>query len=204
LLPEISKLIKYNSLIKKKIINNFQSLNIILVFCIISSALFFERFLYDFQLNLFFKIDNFLIFKIILFATYFNMLNQIFLSFQIANSYIRTPAIMNFTIIFVALIFINPVFSLYNVEGVAFLYLLINAISWVCNALVLSIFYNKIFTKKLMNSILKTLIYNFIIAFFCLLTLDTLIYNFSKLIFYLSLGLLLFYIFYLSQKKIKT
>ena len=204
LLPDISKLIKYNLLIKKKIVNNFQSLNIILVFCIISSALFFERFLYDFQLNLFFKIDNFLIFKIILIATYFNMLNQIFLSFQIANSYLRTPAIINFIIIIAVLIFINPIFSLYNVEGVAFLYLLINAISWLCNALVLHIYYNKIFTNKLMYNIIKTLIFNFVIAFFTLITLDTLIYNFSKLVFYLILPLILFYVFYLSQKKIKT
>ena len=203
LLPDISKLAKYNLLIKKKIINNFQSLNIILVFCIISSALFFERFLYDFQLNLFFKIDNFLVFKIILFATYFNMLNQIFLSFQIANSYLRTPAIMNFIIIIVALIFINPLFSLYNVEGVAFLYFLINAISWLVNAAVLTIFYNKIFTRKLMYNIVKTLILNLIIAFFTLITLDTLFYNFSKLVFYLILGLVLFYVFYLSQKLLK-
>lgn len=204
LLPDISKLTKYNLLIKKKIINNFQSLNIILVFCIISSALFFERFLYDFQLNLFFKIDNFLIFKIILIATYFNMLNQIFLSFQIANSYLRTPAIMNFIIIIAVLIFINPIFSLYNVEGVAFLYLLINAISWLCNALVLYINYNKIFTNKLMYNIIKTLIFNFVIAFFTLITLDTLTYNFSKLVFYLILGLILFYVFYLSQKLLKN
>jgi O-antigen/teichoic acid export membrane protein len=204
LLPDISKLTKYDLLIKKKIISNFQSLNIILVFCIISSALFFERFLYDFQLNLFFKINNFLIFKIILFATYFNMLNQIFLSFQIANSYLGTPAIINFIIIILALIFIDPVFSLYNVEGVAFLYLIINAISWVCNAFFLFIFYNKIFTKKLLYNILKTLIFNFIIVSFTLTALDTLIYNFSKFVFYLILGLILLYIFYLSQKKIKT
>jgi len=204
LLPDISKLTKYDLLIKKKIISNFQSLNIILVFCIISSALFFERFLYDFQLNLFFKIDNFLIFKIILLATYFNILNQIFLSFQIANSYLGTPAIINFIIIILALIFIDPVFSLYNVEGVAFLYLIINAISWVCNAFFLFIFYNKIFTKKLLYNILKTLIFNFIIASFTLTALDTLIYNFSKFVFYLILGLILLYIFYLSQKKIKT
>jgi len=201
LLPDISKLTKYNLLIKKKIINNFKSLNIILVFCIISSALFFERFFYDFQLNLFFKIENFLIFKIILFATYFNMLNQIFLSFQIANSYLRTPAIINFIIIIVALIFINPLFSLYNVEGVAFLYFLISAISWLVNAAVLSIFYNKIFTRELMHNILKTLILNFIISFSTLITLDALFYNFSKLLFYLILGLTLFYVFYLSQRN---
>lgn len=132
------------------------------------------------------------------------MLNQIFLSFQIANSYLRTPAIMNFLIIIVVLIFINPIFSLYNVEGVAFLYLLINAISWLCNALVLYINYNKIFTNKLMYNIIKTLIFNFVIAFFTLITLDTITYNFSKLVFYLILALILFYIFYLSQKKIKA
>jgi O-antigen/teichoic acid export membrane protein len=204
LLPDISKLTKYNLLIKKKIINNFQSLNVILVFCIISSALFFERFLNDFKLNFFFKIDNFLIFKIILFATYFNMLNQIFLSFQIANSYLKIPAIINFIIIILALIFITPLFSLYNLEGVAFLYLLINAISWICNATVLSIFYNKVFTKSLMNNIFKTLIFNFIIAFFTLIILDTLFYNFSKPLFYLILALILFYVFNLSQKKIRT
>lgn len=204
LLPDISKLSKYNLLIKKKIIKNFQSLNIILVFCIISSALFFERFLYDFQLNSFFKIDNFLIFKIILFATYFNMLNQIFLSFQIANSYLKTPTIMNFIIIIVALIFINPLFSLYNIEGVAFLYFFINTISWIVNAAVLSVFFNKIFTQKLMYKILKTLILNFIFAFFTLLTIDILVYNLSKLAFYLILGLVLFYVFYLSQKLLKN
>jgi hypothetical protein len=68
----------------------------------------------------------------------------------------------------------------------------------------LSIFYNKIFTKKLMYNILKTLIFNFIIAFLSLITLDILIYNFSKVVFYLTLGLILFYVFYLSQKLLKN
>jgi hypothetical protein len=68
----------------------------------------------------------------------------------------------------------------------------------------LYIFFNKIFTNKLMYNILKTLIFNFIIAFFTLIILDTLIYNFSKLVFYLVLVLILFYVFYLSQKNIKS
>jgi O-antigen/teichoic acid export membrane protein len=204
LLPDISRLSNYDTLIEKKIINNFKSLNIILVFCIIASALFFEKFLHDFQLNLFFKIDNFLIFKIILIATYFNMLSQIFLSFQIANSYFTAPAIINFAIIIVSLIFINPLFSLYGVEGVAFLYLLINVVGWICNAVYLYIFSNKIFTKKLMCNILKILIFNFIIIFSILITLDALVYNFYKFLFYLILGLILFYVLYLSQKFLKN
>ncbi len=204
LLPDISRLSKHNSIIKKKIINNFKSLNIILIFCTIASALYFEKFLYDFQLNFFFKIDNFLIFKIILIATYFNMLNQIFLSFQVANSYLKIPTIINFAIIIISLIFINLLFFLCNIEGVAFLYLLMNVISWICNAYYLYIYCNKIFTNKLMYNILKILIFNFIIAFLTLITLDTLIYNFSKFLFYLVLGLILFYVFYLSQKFLKN
>jgi O-antigen/teichoic acid export membrane protein len=204
LLPDISRLSNYDSLIEKKIINSFKSLNIILVFCIVAATLFFEKFLYDFQLNLFFKIDNFVIFKIILIATYFTMLNQIFLSFQIANSYLTTPAIINFAIIIVSLIFIDPLFSLYNVEGVAFLYLLINVIAWISNAIYLYNFCNKIFTKKLMYNILKILIFNFIIIFSVLITLDALVYNFYKFLFYLILGLILFYVFSLSQKFLKN
>jgi O-antigen/teichoic acid export membrane protein len=85
LLPEISRNIKSSFFIKQKIIKNFKSLNLILIFCIIASVLFLEKFFYDLKIHLFLNIENFLIFKIIILATYFNMLGQIFLSFQIAN-----------------------------------------------------------------------------------------------------------------------
>ena len=93
-----------NIFIEEKIIKNIKSLNKILIFCVVVNLLYFEKFFYDFKINLFINIENFLIFKIILLATYLSVLGQIFISFQIAKSYLKIPTIINCAIIIFSLI----------------------------------------------------------------------------------------------------
>jgi hypothetical protein len=71
LLPDLSK-VSNNLFIKEKIIKNIKSLNKMLIFCVVANLLLFEKFFYDFKINLFINIENFLIFKImLLFKLYF-------------------------------------------------------------------------------------------------------------------------------------
>lgn len=203
LLPDISGLIKNNYLIQKKILQSFKSLNIILIFCIATCGFFFEKIIKDFGLIHFFLIENFLIFKIILMATYFNMTGQIFLSFQIANSYLKVPTLINLFIIILSLIIINPTFINYSVEGVATLYLLMNLSSFLINAFYLNLSNSKIFTKKLLYNLLKNTIYYFACSIIIMYLIDYYIYSFSKIIFYIFLAIILFFAFYKSQKHLK-
>jgi len=204
LLPEISRNIKSSFFIKQKIIKNFKSLNLILIFCIIASVLFLEKFFYDLKIHLFLNIENFLIFKIIILATYFNMLGQIFLSFQIANIYLKIPTIINSIIIILFLFFMKPLFSLYNFEGIAYMYLLMNFFSLILNIIFLPYLNRKIFGNNFSYIIFKIILFDFIISFLTLIILDTTIYSFSKLIFYFVLTFVLFYVFFLSQKFLKS
>jgi O-antigen/teichoic acid export membrane protein len=203
LLPEISKFQKKNFIIKKKIIKNFKSLNIILTFCIAGSFLFIENFFYDLNLNSLFKIENFLIFKIIIIATYFNMLNQIFLSFQIANSHFKTPTAINYIIIIFSLLISFPLFNLFGVEGISYLYLSMNFINFFCNLIILSFIHNKIFSKKIVLNFFKIIFFDFFFIVLGLIILYFLFYNLSKILFYIIFALLFFYFFYLSQKFLK-
>ena len=204
LLPDISGLMKNNRIIKKKILQSFISLNVILIFSIVICIFFFEKFIYDFKLVSFFKIENFLIFKIILIATYFNMVGQIFLSFQIASSYLKVPTLINFVIFILSLIFINQIFINYNIEGVAILYLLMNITSLLTNALLLNLFYGKIFTTKLFYNFFKNTIYYFALAIIIMNFINYYVYSFSKVIFYFFLSVIFFFAFYKSQKYLKS
>jgi O-antigen/teichoic acid export membrane protein len=204
LLPEISRNIKSSFFIKQKIIKNFKSLNLILIFCIIASVLFLEKFFYDFKIHLLFNIENFLVFKIIILATYFNMLGQIFLSFQIANIYLKIPTIINSIIIILFLFFMKPLFSLYNFEGIAYMYLLMNFFSLVLNIIFLPYLNRKIFGNNFSYIIFKIILFDFIISFLILIIVDTAFYSLSKLTFYFVLTFVLFYVFYLSQRFLKS
>jgi O-antigen/teichoic acid export membrane protein len=204
LLPEISRNIKSFFFIKQKIIKNFKSLNIILIFCIIASILFLEKFYYDFKIHLLFNIENFLVFKIIILATYFNMLGQIFLSFQIANVYLKIPTIINTIIIVLFLFFFKLLFSIYNFEGVAYMYLLMNFFSLVLNIIFLPYLNRKIFGNNFSYIIFKIILFDFIISFLILIIVDTAFYSLSKLTFYFVLTFVLFYVFYLSQRFLKS
>ena len=204
LLPDISRSVKNNGLIIKKILKSFKSLNVILIFSIVTCGIFFEKFTYDFKLVQFFKIENFLIFKIILLATYFNMTGQIFLSFQIANSYLKVPTLVNLAISILSLILINELFINYNIVGVATLYLLMNIFSFLINAFLLNIFHGKIFTKKLFYDFFKNTIYYYSLAIIVMIFINYYVYSFSKIIFYIILTATLFLAFYKSQKYLKS
>ena len=204
LLPDISELMKKNHVIKKKILQSFMSLNVLLIFFIVACGFVFEKFIYDFKLVPFFKIENFLIFKIILIATYFNMTGQIFLSFQIANSYLKVPTLVNLAIFILSLMLINKLFINYDIEGVATLYLLMNISSFFINAFLLNKFYGKIFTKKLFYDFFKNTIYYYSLAIIVMIFINYYVYSFSKIIFYIILTATLFLAFYKSQKYLKN
>jgi O-antigen/teichoic acid export membrane protein len=191
-----------NIFIEEKIIKNIKSLNKILIFCVVVNLLYFEKFFYDFKINLFINIENFLIFKIILLATYLSVLGQIFISFQIAKSYLKIPTIINCAIIIFSLIIGNLIIIPYGMKEAAFLYLFINVLSLVLNVIFLNYRYKNIFTNIFIWTVIKNIFYNFTLAFFILIPINQIIYSFSKIIFYLIIIVLLFYFFYLSQRNI--
>ena len=201
LLPDLYK-VTNNIFIKEKIIKNIKSLNKILIFCVVINLLYFEKFFYDFKINLLINIENFLIFKIILLATYISILGQIFICFQIAKSYLKIPTIINYAIIILSLIFGNLIIIPYGMEEAAFLYLFINTLSLVLNAIFLNYGYKKIFTNIFIWTIIKNMFYNFVLSFFILITINQIVYSLSKIMFYLIIIILLFYFFYLSQRNI--
>lgn len=203
LLPDLSK-VTNNSLIKEKIIKNIESLNKILIFCVVANLLFFEKFFYDFKLNLFINIESFLIFKIMLLATYFSILGQILISFQIAKLYLKIPTIINFTIIILSLVFGSFFITQNEMKETAFLYLIMNISSLMLNIIFLSYDNKKIFDNNFIWIIIKNSFYNFTLFFLVLITINQVIYDVSKIIFYLVLINITLYIFYLSQKNIKT
>jgi len=203
LLPDLSK-VTNNSLIKEKIIKNIESLNKILIFCVVTNLLFFEKFFYDFKLNLFINIESFLIFKILLLATYLSILGQILISFQIAKLYLKIPTIINFSIIILSLVFGSFLITQNQMKEGAFLYLIMNILSLMLNIIFLNYDYKKIFSNNFIWTIIKNSFFNFTLFFLVLLTIDQIIYDVSKVIFYLALFNITLYIFYLSQKNIKA
>ena len=203
MLPDLSK-ITNNIFIKDKIIKNIKSLNKILIYCVLINLLFFERFFYDLKINLFINIENFFIFKLILLAAYLSILGQIFISFQIAKSYLKIPTIINFALIILS-ISVGIFFITQNqINSTALLYLFMNALSLMLNIIFLHYSYKKIFTNNFIWNIIKNSFYNVILSFLILNILDKLIYDISKIMFYLILSISLLYFFYLSQKIIKS
>jgi O-antigen/teichoic acid export membrane protein len=200
LLPDLFK-VTNNTFIKEKIIKNIKSLNKILIFCVVLNLLYFENFFYDLKINLFINIENFSIFKIILLGTYLSILGQIFISFQIAKSYLKIPTIINYVIIILSLIFGNLIIVPYGMKDAAFLFLSINAFSLVLNVFFLNFRFKKIFTNIFISNVIKNIFYNYILSFFILITINQIFYSFSKILFYLIIIILLFYFFYLSQRN---
>jgi hypothetical protein len=203
LLPDLSK-ITNNIFIKEKIIKNIKSLNKILIYCVLLNLLFFERFFHDLKINLFIDIENFFIFKVILLATYLSILGQIFISFQIAKSYLKIPTIINFAIIILSLSIGSFFITQNQMNAMAFLFLFMNVLSLLLNIIYLNYSYKKIFTNNFIWNIIKNSFYNVIFSLLILIILDKLIYDISKIMFYLILSISLLYVFFLSQKNIKS
>ena len=132
------------------------------------------------------------------------MTGQIFLSFQIANSYLKVPTLVNLAIFILSLMLINKLFINYDIEGVATLYLLMNISSFLINAFLLNKFYGKIFTRKLFYDFFKNTIYYYSLAIIVMIFINYYVYSFSKIIFYIILTATLFLAFYKSQKYLKN
>ena len=165
---------------------------------------FFENIFYDFKLDQFLKIDNFLVFKFILLASYFNILNLLVIGFQLSKSYFTIPAIINFLIIIISFFLMNSTFGRFNIEGVAFIFFLMNLFNFFLNLVVLKYSFKKVFTNNAIFEIFKNLLFHSLIFILFLNIIYQLLYNHSKMLFFSTLVLLSFYIFYLSQKVLKS
>lgn len=204
LTPELIKAFLNPELQSQIFLKFFKSLNLILIFITVVGLLFFENIFYDFKLDQFLRIDNFLVFKFILLASYFNILNLLVIGFQLSKSYLNSPTIINFLIIIISLFLMISTFGRFNIEGVAFIFFLMNLFNFFLNLAVLKYSFKKIFTNNAILEIFKNLLFHFSILFLFLNIIYQLLYNHSKMLFFSILVLLSFYIFYLSQKVLKS
>jgi O-antigen/teichoic acid export membrane protein len=204
IVPDISKLKNKTKMLKQLILNNFKSLNFILIFIIFACIYFFEKFYFDFNLNLYFNIQNFFIFKILLVATYFNMMGQIFLAFEVGAHKIKIATIINVVSSILSLTFANILYNNYNIEGISFLYAGINILIFISNAIYLHFFKKKIFSQNFFNIIFfNTLLFS-CLAFFIMIFIEKYVYSYSKEIFYMTLFFILLFVFYKSQNYLKN
>lgn len=200
LLPDISKFYNINKIIQKKIYVNFKSLNIILIFIISSIFLFTEIVIDDFKISNFLKFDKIIIFKILLIQTYFVIIGIILYSFQISSSFIKIPTLINFFLLIISI----PLFFIFNkpenATNIAIIYLFLNIGWFFINLFFLNMHFGKIFSKKLIIYFFKNSFQNFFIILFFMSIFYYLIYDFSKLLFYLILFLCFLYCLKMSQQ----
>ena len=200
LFPEISKMKDIEQIIKKKIYISYKSLNIILVSLLITLFLFIENLFVDFNINNYFDINNINSFKILVITMYFHIMGIIFYSFQIGVMFLKIPAFVNCFLIIISL----PLLIIFNKSNdsvfTAIIYLFL-IISWFFfNLFFLNKHFKRIFSKDFITSSIN----NFFVVFFTIIFISLgsyfLIYNFSKIIFYLSIIFIIFYCFKLSRK----
>jgi hypothetical protein len=128
------------------------------------------------------------------------MMGQIFLAFQIGAHKIKIPTMINLIISILSLTFANILYDNYNIQGISFLYAGINILIFISNATYLHLLNKKIFSLKLfVNVFFNTLLFC-CLAFFMLIFIDNFLYNQTKEIFYITLVLILLFVFYKSQK----
>jgi O-antigen/teichoic acid export membrane protein len=200
LFPEISKMKSIEKIIKKKIYISYKSLNIMLASLLITIFLFIENLLVDFNINNYFNINNINSFRILLITMYFNIMGIIFYSFQIGVMFLKIPAFINCFLIIISL----PLFIIFNRADdsvyTAIIYLFL-VISWFFfNLFFLNKHFKIIFSKDFITSFIKNFSVVFFIIIFLLLSLYFLIYNSSKIVFYLSIIFIIFYCLKLSRK----
>jgi O-antigen/teichoic acid export membrane protein len=200
LLPDISKFYNNSKIIRNKIYINFKSLNIILIFLILAIFLFMEIIIKDFKISDFIEIDKIVIFKILAIQTYFVIIGIILYSFQVSLSFIKIPTLINFFLFILSV----PLFFIFNkpenATNIAVIYLFLNVGWFFLNLFFLNKYFSKIFSMGLIIIFFKNFLKNFLTILIFMLISYFIIYNFSNLLFYLTLLFCFLYCLKVSQE----
>lgn len=200
LLPDISKFYNNSKIIRNKIYINFKSLNIILIFLILAIFLFTEIIIKDFKISDFLEIDKIVIFKILAIQTYFVIIGIILYSFQVSLSFIKIPTLINFFLFILSV----PLFSIFNkpenATNIAVIYLFLNVGWFFINLFFLNKYFSKIFSTGLIINFFTNFLKNFFTILIFMSISYFLIYDFSNLLFYLTLLFCFLYCLKVSQE----
>ena len=200
LLPDISKFYNNSKIIRNKIYINFKSLNIILIFLILAIFLFTEIIIKDFKISDFIEIDKIVIFKILAIQTYFVIIGIILYSFQVSLSFIKIPTLINFFLFILSV----PLFSIFNkpenATNIAVIYLFLNVGWFFINLFFLNKYFSKIFSTGLIINFFTNFLKNFFTILIFMSISYFLIYDFSNLLFYLTLLFCFLYCLKVSQE----
>jgi len=200
LLPDISKFYNNSKIIRNKIYINFKSLNIILIFLILAIFLFTEIIIKDFKISDFIEIDKIVIFKILAIQTYFVIIGIILYSFQVSLSFIKIPTLINFFLFILSV----PLFFILNkpenATNIAVIYLFLNVGWFFLNLFFLNKYFRKIFSMGLILIFFKNFLKNFLTILIFMLISYFIIYDFSNLLFYLTLLFCFLYCLKVSQE----
>ena len=200
LLPDISKFYNNSKIIRNKIYINFKSLNIILIFLILAIFLFTEIIIKDFKISDFIEIDKIVIFKILAIQTYFVIIGIILYSFQVSLSFIKIPTLINFFLFILSV----PLFSIFNkpenATNIAVIYLFLNVGWFFINLFFLNKYFSKIFSTGLIIIFFTNFLKNFFIILIFMSISYFVIYDFSNLLFYLTLLFCFLYCLKVSQQ----
>lgn len=200
LLPDISKFYNNSKIIRNKIYINFKSLNIILIFLILAIFLFTEIIIKDFKISDFIEIDKIVIFKILAIQTYFVIIGIILYSFQVSLSFIKIPTLINFFLFILSV----PLFFIFNkpenATNIAVIYLFLNFGWFFLNLFFLNKYFSKIFSMGLIIIFFKNFLKNFLTILIFMLISYFVIYDFSNLLFYLTLLFCFLYCLKVSQE----
>ena len=200
LLPDISKFYNNTKIIRNKIYINFKSLNIILIFLILAIFLFTEIIIKDFKISDFIEIDKIVIFKILAIQTYFVIIGIILYSFQVSVSFIKIPTLINFFLFTLSV----PLFFIFNkpenATNIAVIYLFLNVGWFFINLFFLNKYFSKIFSMGLIIFFFKNFLKNFFTILIFMSISFFAIYDFSNLLFYLTLLFCFLYCLKVSQE----
>ena len=200
LLPDISKFYNNSKIIRNQIYINFKSLNIILIFLILAIFLFTDSIIKDFKISDFLEIDKIVIFKILAIQTYFVIIGIILYSFQVSLSFIKIPTLINFFLFILSV----PLFSIFNkpenATNIAVIYLFLNVGWFFINLFFLNKYFSKIFSTGLIIIFFTNFLKNFFIILIFMSISYFVIYDFSNLLFYLTLLFCFLYCLKVSQQ----
>ena len=200
LLPDISKFYNNSKIIRNQIYINFKSLNIILIFLILAIFLFTDIIIKDFKISDFLEIDKIVIFKILAIQTYFVIIGIILYSFQVSLSFIKIPTLINFFLFILSV----PLFSIFNkpenATNIAVIYLFLNVGWFFINLFFLNKYFSKIFSTGLIIIFFTNFLKNFFIILIFMSISYFVIYDFSNLLFYLTLLFCFLYCLKVSQE----
>lgn len=199
LFPDISRINSQKKIIKNKIYINFKSLNIILIFILLNIILFSENYFIDFRINDFLDVGNINVLKILTIAMYFNTIGIILYSFQVGVFFFKIPAFINLFLIFISIPSFIIFYKADDSTNVAIIYLFLNIFSFFLNLFFLNKNFKKIFSRDLIIFFIKNFFINFVTFFVILLFLYFLIYNLSKILFYLFILFCFLYCMKISQ-----